>query len=177
MYFTLRTLRAIQVTRALHLLLALVLAALVVSLPTALAAPQTGAGGESALIYWQQVTDAQVRLDGKAPLTWNVYAPGKKDKKAKTNKDPNAVLVLLGHRYLMLDIRARLVYAVLPSDLHAQGKDFASGDLAQPSRLVPSADWTARDVGPAELVRLTMGDYGRVLEVSLPHLPDMRPFY
>jgi hypothetical protein len=32
-------------------------------------------------------------------------------------------------------------------------------------------------VGPAELVRLTLGDYGRVLEVSLPHLPDLRPFY
>jgi hypothetical protein len=120
--------------------------------------------------------DAQLRIDGKAPLAWNVYAPGKKDKKAKT-KDPNFVLVLLGHRYLMLDIRVRRVYLVLPSDLHALGKDFHSGDLAQESRLIPSADWTMRDVGPAERIRLTLGDYGRVLEVSLPHMPDLRPFY
>jgi len=177
MYFTPRKLRDRQAAQLPARLLALALIAFVASFPHALAAPQTGASGESALVYWQQVTDAQVRLDGKAPLTWNVYAPGKKDKKAKTNKDPNAVLVLLGHRYLMLDIPARLVYAVLPSDLHAQGKDYQSGDLAQPSRLVPSADWTIRDVGPAELVHFTLGDYGRALEVSLPHLPDMRPFY
>ena len=157
-------------------LLALALIAFAASIPNALAARQTGTSSQAGLIFWQQMTDAQLRLDGKAPLTWNVYQPGKKDKKAKS-KDPNVVLVLLGHRYLMLDLRARLVYSVLPSDLHAHGKDFESGDLARESRLIPSTDWTLRDVGPAELIRLTLGDYGRVLEVSLPHLPDLRPFY
>ncbi|HXQ24878.1 MAG TPA: hypothetical protein VN822_00580 [Candidatus Acidoferrales bacterium] len=153
-----------------------VLIAVTVSFPSVAAVSQTGSSGESQLIYWQQITNAQLRLDGKAPLAWNVYQPGKKDKKAK-NKDPNIVLLLLGHRYLMLDIRARLVYLVLPSDLHAQGKDFESGDLAQESRIIPTMDWTVRDVGPAELIRFTLGDYGRVLEVSLTHMPDMRPFY
>jgi len=43
--------------------------------------------------------------------------------------------------------------------------------------VIPSSDWTQRDVGPAELYRLTLGDYGRVLEVSLPHMPDLRGFY
>jgi hypothetical protein len=33
------------------------------------------------------------------------------------------------------------------------------------------------DVGPAESIKLTLGDYGRVLEVQLPHMPDMRAFY
>jgi hypothetical protein len=27
------------------------------------------------------------------------------------------------------------------------------------------------------LYKFTLGDYGRVLEVSLPHMPDLRPFY
>ena len=176
MYFKLRKLSRSRAAQPLARLLVLALIAFVAWMPNVTAAPQTTTSSESALIYWKQIPDAQLRLDGKAPLAWNVYESGKKDKKAKP-KDPNVVLVLLGHRYLLLDIRARLVYSVLPTDLHAQGKDFESDDLAQESRLVPSTDWTLRDVGPAELVRFTLGDYGRVLEVSLPHPPDLRPFY
>jgi hypothetical protein len=155
------------------------LSALVISmalLPAqSFAASQTGAPGEGGLIHWKSLEMAQLRLDDKAPLGWNVFQPDKKDKKEK--KDSNLVLVLLGHRYLMLDIKARIVYLVPLSELHARGADFESGDLAQPNRVIPSGEWTDRDVGPAELIRLTLGDYGRVLEVSLPHMPDMRPFY
>jgi hypothetical protein len=49
-----------------------------------------------------------VKIDDKIPLTWNIYQPDKK-------KDANRVLVLLGHRWLMLDIKARLVYQVVPA--------------------------------------------------------------
>lgn len=110
-----------------------------------------------------------MKLDDKTPLAWNVFQPAKKDKK-KTN----LVLVLLGHRYLMLDTKARLVYQVPLADLQADGQDFETGELAQPARIVPSTDWSDRDVGPAELIQLTLGDYGRVLEVELPHPIDFR---
>jgi hypothetical protein len=139
-------------------------------------AGQAGTSSDVARVRWKLVDLAQVRLDEKAPLHWNVYQPDKKDKKDK-KKDSDLVLVLLGHRYLMLDTKARLVYAVPLSELQAQGADFESGDLAQETRLVPSSDWTERDVGPAELIDLTLNDYGRALEVSLPHMPDLRPFY
>lgn len=119
------------------------------------------------------MNEAQLKLDDKTPLAWNVYQPDKKDKK----KYSDLILVLLGRRYLMLDIKAKLVYAVVPSDLQAQGTGFESDDLARPSGLIPTSEWSVRDVGPAELIRLTLGDYGRVLQVSLPHPPDLRPFY
>ena len=148
---------------------------LVIFLATySIAAGQTSAG-DAGRIHWKYIEMAQVRLDDKAPLKWNVYQPAKKEKKDK--KESNLVLVLVGHRYLMLDTQARVVYLVPLPELHAQGADFDSGDLAQESRIIPSTDWTARDVGPAELYRFTLGDYGRVLEVSLPHMPDLRPFY
>jgi hypothetical protein len=121
-------------------------------------------------IEWTQVPDGQLRLDGKTPLIWNVYQPSKKDKK----KGSNLILVLLGHRYLMLDTKARIVYEVQAGDLQAQGQDFESGDLARPAHVVPSTDWSDRDVGAAELFRLTLDDYGRVLEVELPHPIDIR---
>jgi hypothetical protein len=126
--------------------------------------------GDTSRIHWKQIPDAQLKLDSKVPLTWNVFLPDKK-------KLGNMVLVLVGRRYIALDIKARIAYAVVPADLQAQGKDFESDSPAKPDRVIPSTDWSERDAGPAEIVRLTLGDYGRVLEVQLPHMPDLRAFY
>jgi hypothetical protein len=122
-------------------------------------------------ILWKPIDRGQVRLDDKQPLKTAVYQP------AKSQKKPNLVLILLGHRWLALDIKAKTVYQVLPTDLHAQGSDFESGDLFTSDRLIPSKEWTERDVGPAELIKLTLNDYGRELQVSLPHPRDLRAFY
>jgi hypothetical protein len=130
-------------------------------------------GDDSGRIHWKPIDEGEVKLDGKPPIASTVYLPDKKSRK----KDSYPVLVLLGRRYLMLDVKSKLVYAVFPTDLDKQGSDVESGDLAQESRLVPSADWTSRDVGPAELIKLTLGDYNRVLEVELPHPVDLRGLY
>jgi len=130
-----------------------------------------GAGGDVDRIHWRQLTDSQLKLDGKPPITWNIYVPEKSHKKS------NLVLVLLGHRYLAIDFKAKLVYQVLPTDLQAQGKDFESGDLFREERLIPSDSWTVRDVGPAELIKFTLKDYGREVQLFLRHTPDLRAFY
>lgn len=122
------------------------------------------------------MTEGQVKIDENTPLAWNVYQPTVKNKKEK-KKLANLVLVLLGHRYLLLDLKSRIVYEVPPGNLRASGSDWESGDLVATSRVIPSSDWTSRDVGPAELYRLTLGDYGRVLQVSLPHPFLIEPFY
>jgi len=139
---------------------------------TALACTNSaGAGGDADRIHWRQLTDSQLKLDGKPPITWNIYVPEKSHKKS------NLVLVLLGHRYLAIDFKAKLVYQVLPTDLQAQGKDFESGDLFREERLIPSDSWTVRDVGPAELIKFTLKDYGREVQLFLRHTPDLRAFY
>ncbi|HXZ11491.1 MAG TPA: hypothetical protein VEG64_03780 [Candidatus Sulfotelmatobacter sp.] len=111
-----------------------------------------------------------MKLDGKPPLAWNIYQTDKK-------KEQHLVLVLLGRRYLAIDLKAKQVYQVFPTDLRAQGKDFESDELFKKERLLPTNDWLLRDVGPAEMIRLTLGDYGRTLEVMLPHPLDLRAFY
>jgi hypothetical protein len=130
-----------------------------------------GAASDSDRIHWKQVDESEVKLDDKPPIGANVYLPDKKSKK----KD--IVLVLLGHRYLMLDTKSHIVYVVFLGDLQKQGDDIETGDLADPSRVIPSTDWSSRDVGPAQLVKLTLGDYNRVLEVELPHPVDLRGLY
>jgi hypothetical protein len=112
-----------------------------------------------------------VQLDEKTPLTWNVFQPDKSQKKK------NLVLVLLGRRYIALDLKAKVAYLLLLTDLKAQGPDFETDDPASLGRVLPSSDWTVRDVGPAELIKLTLQDYGRTLEVTLPHPVDLRPLF
>jgi hypothetical protein len=129
------------------------------------------------LFHWKQVTQGEVKIDDKPPIGSGLYQPLKKGKKKDTDINTNLVLVLLGHRYLMIDLKERTIYQVLPSDLKAQGSDFESDDLAQPSRVVPTSDWNSRDVGPAELITVTLGDYGRTLTIEIPHTPDLRAFY
>jgi hypothetical protein len=135
------------------------------------AALVAGAAGDSDRIHWKQVDESEVKLDDKPPIGANVYLPDKKSKK----KD--IVLILLGHRYLMLDTKSHLVYVVFLNDIQKQGDDVETADLADPSRVLTSTDWTSRDVGPAELIKLTLGDYNRVLEVELPHPVDLRGLY
>lgn len=121
-----------------------------------------------ARIRWKPVDFAQLKLDGKAPLAWGVYQSDKK-------KQSNLILVLLGKRYLALDTSAKLVYLVLPAEIHSAGKNLDSDSVTKSSRLIPSSDWSMRDIGPAESIRLTLGDYGQALDVQLPHPINFRP--
>ncbi len=148
--------------------IAIASALLVASFTVALRARADG----SDRIHWKQVPEAQVKLDDKTPLAWSVYQPvkDKKDKKASST----LVLILLGHRYLMLNLKDKTVYEVEPPQLQAQGSDFESSDLADPSHAIGTSDWDSRDVGPEQLYKLTLGDYGRVLQVTLPHPLDLR---
>src|SRR5215831_6646728 len=122
---------------------------------------------DSSSFRWKSVDGAQLRLDDKVPLTWNVYQLDKK-------KQPNLILVLLGRRYLLLDSKSKLVYLVLLTDLHADGPDLTTADLANKDRLIPTTAWNTRDVGPAQQFQLTLGDYGRTLPVQLPHPLNLR---
>jgi hypothetical protein len=131
----------------------------------------SAAAKDDGRIHWKPIDRGQVRLDDKQPLKTAVYQPDKSQKKT------NLVLILLGHRWLALDIKARTVFQVSPGDLQQQGADFESGDVFTSDRLIPTKDWTERDVGPAERIKLTLNDYGRELEIMLPHPADLRAFY
>jgi hypothetical protein len=143
----------------------LLLASVIASVPGAFTA-----NADADRYLWKSIPTAQCKLDEKVPLAFNVFLPDKK-------KEQNLVLVLLGRRYLALDIKARRAYSVVPADLTAKGADFESGNLCIDSKLLPTDNWFVRDVGPAELVRLTLKDYGRVLQLELPHMQDFRAVY
>ncbi len=130
----------------------------------------SGVSAQGERVHWKPVNLAQIKLDEKTPLAFNVYRPEKK-------KDSHFVLILLGRRYIELDIKAKIAYSVPFADVHKTGSDLESDNFAVSSRVLATSDWSVRDVGPAELIKLTLGDYGRNLAVELPHPPDLRAFY
>ena len=140
-----------------------------------LVGPGVAQAGMPARIDWTSVTQAQVKIDQTTPLTWAVYQPGKGDKLDK--KLSNLVLALVGHRYLLLDLKAKQVYEIPFQQVHVQADSCETDDLAESSRLIPTSDWTWRNVGPAELYHLTLGDYGRALQLTLPHPYLISPYY
>jgi len=126
--------------------------------------------GKSGNYVWKSLPRAQIKLDDKTPLAWNIFQTAQK-------KEANLVLVQLGRRFIALDIKTRVAYAVSPSDLRPNGEDFESSDLFVASRVLPTDGWSLRDVGPAELIKLKLNDYGTNLQIELPHPPDLRGLY
>lgn len=127
------------------------------------------AGGSDQFL-WKSVPRAQLKLDDKTPLAWNVFQTDKK-------KESNLVLILLGRRYIALDIKARAAYSVALPDLQPRGGDFESGNPFTQSKVLPTNEWSVRDVGPAELIKFKLGDYGTNVQLELPHMPDLRGLY
>lgn len=155
------------------ILFACSLAALAIA--TAAAVPGRGPGpadrgSDAERLHWKEVDEGQLKIDDKTPLTWAVYQPEKK-------KDSSQALILLGRRYIALDLKTHQAFQVTPGDLQKQGADFESDDLRNSAHLIPSTEWIERDVGPAMQIKLTLEDYGCTIEITLPHPIDLRYIY
>jgi hypothetical protein len=123
---------------------------------------------DSQTVSWKPVVGAILKINGRALKTWNVYSGDKKYR---------VVLVLLMHRYLILDTKERAVYEIPPGDLESHDQELRGRAPGKEMKRIPSSNWYFRDLGPMELVRVRLGDYGNVLELQLPHLPDLRGLY
>ena len=116
-------------------------------------------------IVWKVNDTAQIKLEDRVPKTWGIWT---------IEKRKNLVLILLGHRYLILDLKTHTVYEIQPDSVTKHGDDLETDEPSAIGREIPSSDWIERDVGPAERVLVKLGDYGRTLELVLPHPIDLR---
>lgn len=109
-----------------------------------------------------------MKLNGRALKTWNVWMAEKKK---------GLILVLLVRRYLVIDPKEETVFEVSPTAFTKTGNNLESELSFNEWKMIPADNWTIRDIGPAELIRFQLEDYGKILELQLPHLPDMRWAY
>jgi hypothetical protein len=116
-------------------------------------------------IVWKVNDTAQVKLEDRVPKTWGIWT---------IEKRKNLVLLLLGHRYLILDLKTHTVYEIQPDSVTKHADGVETDEPSAIGREIPTSDWVERDVGPAERVPIKLGDYGRTLELVLPHPIDLR---
>ena len=117
---------------------------------------------------WKPVGGAILKIDDRPAKIWNVYRAAKKD---------HLLLITLGRRYLLLDIREKEIYEVAPEKFERKDKELVWHESDRPEKPLSTSDWTIHDAGPARRIRARLTAEGRVLEVQIPIQPDLRPFY
>jgi hypothetical protein len=116
-------------------------------------------------IVWKSIPDAILQVDSRAPKIWNVFQAGKKT-------DP--LLLQLGSRYLVIYIRNMEVYEIKPEQLGHKGEDLLWRESDKPPKPVATSDWKTKDVGSAFRILIKLSDEGRLLDIQIPQMPDLR---
>ena len=116
-------------------------------------------------IVWKSIPNAILQVDSKAPKEWNVFQPGKKF-------DP--LLVQLGSRYLVVYVHNMEVYEIKPQQLEHKGEELVWRESDRPEKPVPTSDWSEKDVGSAQRILLKLAAEGRMVNIEIPHMPDLR---
>jgi len=116
-------------------------------------------------IVWKPIPDAILQVDSRAPKLWNVFQPGKKF-------DP--LLLQLGSRYLVIYVRNMQVYELKPEQLEHKGEDLLWREADKPAKPMATSDWSTKDVGSASRILVKLADEGRVINIQIPQMPDLR---
>ena len=119
-------------------------------------------------ITWKPITDAVLRIDDRAPKQWSLYHAGKKF-------DP--LLLQLGTRVLVIYVRNRMLYEIRPAQITHKGDDLLWRETDKPEKPLATSDWSTRDIGSAWRVRVKLTEEGRLLDIQIPQMPDLRGLY
>jgi hypothetical protein len=116
-------------------------------------------------ITWKPIPDAILKIDERPAKLWNLFQDGKKT-------DP--LLLQLGARSLVIYVRKEQIYEIKPEALEHKGENLLWHDSDKPQKPVATSDWNSRDIGSAIRTRVTLADEGRVIEIQVPIIPDLR---
>jgi hypothetical protein len=128
-----------------------------------LAASSSAAGKEK--IVWKPIPNAILQVDSRAPKLWNVFQAGKKF-------DP--LLLQLGSRYLVIYVRNMEVYEIKPEQFEHKGEDLLWRETDKPAKPIATSDWSIKDVGSASRILIKLADEGRMIDIQIPQMPDLR---
>jgi len=121
--------------------------------------------GDKEKIVWRPIEDAILQVDSRAPKEWNVYQPGKKT-------DP--LLLQIGSRYLVIYIRNEEIYEIKPEQLQHKGDNLLWRETDKAAKPLPTSDWSTKDVGSASRVLVKLSAEGRMIDIQIPQMPDLR---
>ncbi len=116
-------------------------------------------------VVWKPLENAVLKIDERPAKIWNVYRAEKRD---------HLLLVTLGRRFLMLDVKAHQIFELDPTKFERKDKELLWHEADKPSKPLPTADWVVRDAGRARRIRARLAAEGRVLEVQVPIQVNLR---
>ena len=119
-------------------------------------------------VTWKPISDAVLRIDDKAPKQWSLYHSGKK-------YDP--LLLQLGSRVLVIYVHNQMMYEIPPAKLDHKGEDLLWRETDKPEKPLAASDWSTRDIGSAWRVRVKLTEEGRLIDIQIPQMPDLRGLY
>ena len=119
-------------------------------------------------VTWKPITDAVLRIDDRAPKQWGLYHAGKK-------YDP--LLLQLGLRVLVIYVRNKAVYEIPATQFEHKGEDLLWRESDKPEKPIATSEWSTRDVGSAWRVRVKLTEEGRLVDIQIPQMPDLRGLY
>ena len=132
---------------------------------SAIALAWAAGAADKAKIVWKAIPDAILQVDARAPKIWNVFQAGKKF-------DP--LLLQIGTRYLVIYVRKMEVYEIAPEKLDSKGEDLLWREADKPAKPVATSDWSTKDVGSASRILVKLAGEGRVVDIQIPQMPDLR---
>ncbi len=116
-------------------------------------------------IVWKSIPDAILQIDARPVKIWNLFQAGKK-------LDP--LLLQLGARSLVIYVRNQEVYEIKPETLEHKGEDLLWHESDKPAKPLATSDWSAKDIGSAWRVRFQLAGEGRMIDIQIPQIPDLR---
>ena len=120
---------------------------------------------EKEKIVWKPIPDAILQVDSRAPKIWNVY-------QARKKFDP--LLLQIGSRYLVIYVRNMEIYEIKPELLEHKGENLLWRETDKPVKPIATSDWSTKDVGSASRVLVKLADEGRLVDIQIPQMPDLR---
>ena len=116
-------------------------------------------------VSWKPITEALLRVDDQPVKNWNVYWESKKG-------DP--LLLQIGDRFLLIQVRERKVFELASAKIERKGKELLWDPATLPAEPLASADWLIKDVGFAYRIDMRLVAENRVFDLQLPHPMDLR---
>jgi len=112
-------------------------------------------------VAWKGLVDALLRVNDEPMKDWNIYQQGKKS---------NPLLLQVGTRLLLVEIRDQSIYEIDPSKVQHKSADEVLWDPAdRPAKPLATSDWMIRDVGAAYRISAKLDAESRVIDLQLPH--------
>ena len=116
-------------------------------------------------IVWKPIPQVVLRIDDQAPKIWNVY---------RTAKKADPLLLQIGARMLVIYIHNQEVYEIKPEQVDHKGVDLLWREADKPNKPLATSDWNVKDVGSATRILIKLTGEGRMVNIEIPHMPDLR---